>query len=278
VTGRRAPARNPRPDASGHGARPASGNGSSWRGFVASVAVVLVVVVCARLGFWQLDRLEQRRAENVVLMAALAEPAIVLDAGTAAEIAADPDSFRFRRVIIRGEIPSASDVVLRGRSLEGRPGVHLLSPLVVDGADAVVLVNRGWAASPDGATLDPRNYPAPATAEIEGIVHPFPSAEGRGVPIEREVDGFPVFSLSRLDVTALRTRAPAPLLPFWIQQLPDPGAVDAVAPVPLAMPHPDEGNHLSYAVQWFGFAAIFLVGLGVMVARRGRSTGIAHDG
>jgi len=248
-----------------------------WRGVVASVAVVLVVMVCARLGFWQLDRLEQRRSENVVLTAALAEPAIVLDARTAAAIAADPDAYRFRRVVARGEMPPASDVVLRGRSLEGRPGVHLLSPLMVDGRDAAVLVNRGWAASPDGATVDPRDFPAPARVEVEGIVHPFPSAEGRGVPVEREVDGFPVFSLSRLDVTALSSRAPAPLLPFWIQQLPDRAAGDGVVPVPLEPPHPDEGNHLSYAVQWFGFAAIFLVGLGVMVARRGRSAGPGPD-
>jgi len=242
------------------------------RGVVAASLVILVALGCARLGFWQLDRLEERRAENRVLVAASVEPAAELTHAFAAAIARNPEKYRFRRVRLSGTVPAASDIVLRGRAHDGRPGVHLLAPVVLDGGASAVLLNRGWAPSPDGSTLDPRDYPPPPALQLEGIVHPYPAADGRGVPLSVELDGYPVFSLSRMDRTALDERAPAPLLPFWIQQLPGTNGEDARLPIAIAPPLPDEGNHLSYAVQWFGFAGIFLIGLGVMVVR-GRSGG-----
>jgi surfeit locus 1 family protein len=240
------------------------------RGWAAASLVIIVALVCVRLGFWQLDRLADRRAENRVLLAASMQPAVELTPALAAAIAREPEAYRFRRVRLSGNVPGASDVVLRGRAYEGRPGVHLLAPVVLDGASSAVVLNRGWAPSPDGSTVDPREFSPPPTVHIEGIVHPYPAAEGRGVPLSVELDGYPVFSLSRMDRIALADRAPATLLPFWVQQL-DSGNGEANAiPLAIAMPVPDEGNHLSYALQWFGFAGIFLVGLGVMVVR-GRS-------
>ena len=40
------------------------------------VIVILVAVVCVRLGFWQLDRLSQRRAANARRASTLALPAL----------------------------------------------------------------------------------------------------------------------------------------------------------------------------------------------------------
>jgi surfeit locus 1 family protein len=254
-------------------AEPVSGSGpvrspSRIQIVLAGLFVLLVVVVCVRLGFWQLDRLEQRRAQNAALERAAAEPVLVLDAHAAAEIARDPEAYLFRRVRVRGAFQPAADVVLRGRSHMGQPGVHLFAPLRIDDAGPVVLVNRGWVGAPDAATVDPRPYREHAAVEVEGVVQPFPAARGEGVPVEREVDGYRVFSLARLDSQALQARVAEPLAPFYIQQLPWAGA-DGY-PVRLQMPPVEDGPHLAYAVQWFSFAAIFLVGFVIIATRRTR--------
>ncbi|HEX5724904.1 MAG TPA: SURF1 family cytochrome oxidase biogenesis protein, partial [Longimicrobiaceae bacterium] len=58
----------------------------STRAVVAGVCVLLLAGVFVRLGFWQLDRLEQRRARNAALRAATALPEFTLDAETVRRI------------------------------------------------------------------------------------------------------------------------------------------------------------------------------------------------
>ena len=75
----------------------------------------------------------------------------------------------------------------------------------------------------------------------------------------------------RLDPRALRARMDGPVLPFYLQQLPTPG----VSEPPYRVPPPElsEGSHLSYAVQWFSFAAIALIGMGILLVRDLRQSG-----
>jgi cytochrome oxidase assembly protein ShyY1 len=44
------------------------------------------------------------------------------------------------------------------------------------------------------------------------------------------------------------------------------------APIRLAEPTLGEGSHKSYAVQWFAFAAIALIGVGTLVYQDNRAT------
>jgi surfeit locus 1 family protein len=246
---------------------PASRRRGLVRGGLAALFVLLVAGVCVSFGFWQLDRLEQRRAQNAVLLAALDEPVLTLDAATAARVSSDPEMYRFRRVRVRGRYEPVGEMILRGRSHAGQPGVHLLAPLRIDDTPLTVLVNRGWLPASDAATVDPRPYAADGIQEIEGLLQPYPAAEGSGVAVEIEVEGFRVFSLSRLDFPLLAARSGGSLQRFYLQELPgDAGE----RPLRLAVPEVSEGSHLSYAIQWFSFAAIFLIGFVIVATRRAR--------
>jgi cytochrome oxidase assembly protein ShyY1 len=44
----------------------------------------------------------------------------------------------------------------------------------------------------------------------------------------------------------------------------------------LTPPPLDEGPHLSYAIQWFAFAAIALIGAGAVAIRRERVDGVGQ--
>lgn len=236
------------------------------RGIIAAVFVLLVAGVCVRLGLWQLDRLKERRARNEAVRSATALPPLVLDAATAASVTANPGAYVWRRVRVQGRYASAGAVVLRARAREGNPGVHVVAPLVLaDGR--VVMVNRGWAPSPDAATVD-RSTLRPDTGEVTvtGVLLPVETRPDGGMPAGRVEDDT---TYRRLDLAALRARTRGDVLPVHVQQLPD-GAVSD-PPIPVPLPEVGEGNHLSYAVQWFSFAAIALIGFGVVALRRRRA-------
>jgi surfeit locus 1 family protein len=232
------------------------------RGAAAAIFILGMCALCVRLGFWQLDRLEQRRARNAAIRAATAQPPLRLDSVASS---ADPRSFAWRRAEAAGRYHHAGDMVIRGRSREGRPGVHLVSPLVLaDGR--VVMVNRGWTPSPDGTTADVRPLRTDGPVRVVGALLPITSEPDRGLPIPGRSGADSTWR--RVDLATARERSPGPLIPMVLQQLPVPGT-DAGAP-PLAEPLPSlsEGNHLSYAVQWFSFATIGIVGLLILLTRR----------
>jgi surfeit locus 1 family protein len=200
-------------------------------GIVAGV----VAALCVTAGVWQLGRLEQRRARNAALAARLALPALELRSGISV------DSARQRRVVARGVYDFAAERTWPGRSFDGTPGVALITPLrLADGA--AVLVDRGWVPSPDAFQVDHAAYLEPERAVVHGIA--FVPPRGRG-----DVDPFG-------------------FLPFVIQletPPPQPRGLPRRWPVPVL----DNGPHLSYAIQWFSFALIALVGTAALI-RRGR--------
>jgi len=206
------------------------------RDVVLAVAAVIVAGLCIVAGIWQLNRLAARRARNAVLAARLALPPLQVRGGITA------DSARQRRVVAHGIYDFSAERTWTGRSFEGTPGVALVTPLRLPGGSAV-LVDRGWVPSPDAFHVDHALYGELDTVTITGIALIPP--RGRG---DVAVVGF---------------------LPFVIQlETPPPPPARGL---PRRWPPPafDNGPHLAYAVQWFSFALIALVGTAVLI-RRGR--------
>ena len=227
--------------------------------------------MCVRLGFWQLDRLDQRRARNAVVLAGMRQAPRPVDAALAAEMGRDPGRLVYRRVTARGRFLSESEFVLRGRVEYGRPGVHLATPLLLEGDSAILLVNRGWVPAPDGATPERAAAPPAGAATVEGILQEVPVTQDRG---GRSVSARGDTTYRRLDRAVVQARLPRPVLPMYLQVVGDTGAaVRAAGILPVAVPPPplDEGSHLGYAIQWFSFALIGVVGLFILLRRDGRS-------
>ena len=123
----------------------------SRRDILGALVALAVAIVCVRLGFWQLDRLGQRRARNAIALARLALPPLEVVRGTL------PDSARQRH-----------ELISPGKSFDGTPGVALVTPLrLADGS--TILVDRGWVPSPDARRVDQALYREDDTATVEGI-------------------------------------------------------------------------------------------------------------
>ncbi|MEX2275489.1 MAG: SURF1 family protein [Actinomycetota bacterium] len=229
------------------------------RWIFATLAIVAVSATCIRLGIWQLDRLEQRRSFNAqVERGRRAAPVPVRELVPEGRVAAE-ESAAYRRVRAIGTYQTDRGFILFGRTLEGRPGNHVLTPLELPDGE-VLLVDRGWVPieldqPPVAQALPPRG-----TVEVAGVL--VPSEEGEG-PDESGIVG-------AIDVSSIGEALGEATLPMYLlleQQVPpQPGEL----PEPVLLPALSEGPHLSYAVQWFIFASIALIGFGVILRKAAR--------
>ncbi len=258
---------------------------------------VVAAALCIRLGFWQLDRHAERRTANELRVERLELPPFRLDARTARAspeaLALGPDgepadSLLWRRVELVGRWDFPRELLLRNRSYQGVPGVHVVTPLLLtsdaedpgdDLADEVaepapaVLVRRGWMPAPDGLQADlsagrpERAGAAAGTERVEGILlPPEPGVDERDPPVY-EIDGEEHAALVRLDPRAATDALPYPVAAFSV--LATRPSVAAGGMRLVAPPEPDPGPHLMYAGQWFAFAAIALIGTFFWLRRTG---------
>jgi surfeit locus 1 family protein len=236
-------------------------------GLLGSIGLLVVVLICIRLGLWQLDRLEERRALNESVAARLVAPAIAEPAALE-----DTTGLFYRAATVTGAYDTQRSIVLPGRSLRGVPGVHLLTPLRLAARTDAVLVNRGWVPAPDAATIDVADFHVPGPVRVHGLILPFPGTAESLAQRPGRSDGEGGFRRVWYNVDAERLSAqyPYPLLPVTLQAMPDDGATSALRaryPARLAPPPLDEGPHLGYALQWFSFALIGIIGWIALLVR-----------
>lgn len=221
------------------------------------VALVVIAaafsVTCISLGFWQLRRLAWRRALNAHVEHRLSEPPVRVDS-----LPRDSAGMHYRQVIVRGMYDYAHQIVLANRTRNGSPGVDIVTPVRAPGRDTALLVTRGWVYAPDGVSADLSQWGDGATVNSVGYARPLTVPYG-GSPTLAEHPG----AYRWLDVRALRASIPYPVYPFSVVLEGDTTAAAAVAHhTPPRVPPPplDEGPHMSYAIQWFAFATIAIVG------------------
>jgi len=232
----------------------------SRRWLLPSILVLVGVIVLGSLGVWQVRRLGERRAHNADIQARLAMPVIELT-----DALADPAALNYRHVRVHGTFDPGQEIVLRNQALHDEPGVHLLTPLRLAGRDEAVLIDRGWIPYDK-----PRSqYPVQGEATIEGIARMTQTRQGWLSPQDPQATaaGPRVESWYRVDTARIQPQVPYPLLPLFVQQTS--GFVDGAMPAADVQIDLSDGPHLSYAIQWFAFATILLVGYAAYVRSRG---------
>jgi surfeit locus 1 family protein len=224
------------------------------------LAGLLIPLACAglfvRLGVWQVSRHREQVAFNAGLADRLAETPIAFEA-----VPADTSVVRWRRVTLQGRFRYDLEQVLAGRASEGSPGVYLITPLERAGNDTLVAITRGWAYSADAATVDLARWRESDTVTLQGYALPLP-ADGPPPPADS------LRPLRALSQSALRARIAAPIASVQVVMTSDSAARPDSVPRRLPVPVLDAGPHRSYAIQWFSFAAIAVVG-GLLLFRRG---------
>ena len=231
-----------------------------WIGF--TLLTVLLLALFVRLGIWQLSRMHERRAANAIMSANLAaKPAPYEDivaAGTGSAPPVVTSALEWRSVEITGRWDLAHQVLLRNRTYQSVDGYEVLTPLLPASGPAL-LVDRGWIQQ--GATSKaPKVQPVPQRGIVSVTAWLRPSWP------DRPVSGLPGGQVLAINAGSIGRSAPYPLVDgYAILEKEDP--VAAGSPVLLPGPTIDDGPHLSYAVQWFLFASVAVVGWWIFVRR-----------
>lgn len=216
--------------------------------WVVLFGTLLIMVVTARMGWWQLDRAAQKKAlqhaiESQATADVLPAPALPLDA-------AEAERLRYRRITLRGEWLPEHTVYLENRQMHGRPGFFVLTPLKLPAGDAV-LVQRGWLPRDmtDRTRIPPYRTPA-GGVELVGRIVAWPS---RLTALGDEASGPIRQNLDFADEAARVQRAVRPLA---IAELDPSGSADDGLLRDWPMPAVDVHKHYGYAAQWFAFCAL----------------------
>lgn len=208
-------------------------------------ATVVAIGITLSLGWWQLSRAAQKQALQAAVLAQGAKP--VLDS-MALQTAADPLALLHQRVRLKGTWVPGATVFLDNRPMDGRVGFFAVTPLLLQGSKAAILVQRGWVPRNfEDRTLLPRVDTPAGVVEVEGHIAPPPAKL-------YELGGASGGAIRQnLDLAQFRTETGLALMAVTLQQT---GAPSEGLQRDWAAVNVGVDRHYGYAFQWFGLAAL----------------------
>jgi surfeit locus 1 family protein len=228
-----------------------------------TLVLLVLALVCARLGTWQMDR----KSEKQLLFQQFEEaPVLSIEDAIAS-------SAVFARVEVAGHYDPVRHILLDNKVLDGRAGVHVLTPFVMqDGRE--ILVNRGWLPLPPDRRSLPDVVTDDAQRTISGVLVKPPAGGPRIGDADRlERNHWPQL-VTYLDIGTVGEALDV-TLESWLLQL-DPADVSGFQGREWKPAVMGPEVHGGYAVQWFALAFTSLIIWIVLGVRRAK-TGSAHD-
>ena len=218
------------------------------RDLIVLLAALAGALGTARLGLWQLDRAAQKTALFQARQQQASLP--VLTQAQLARLPNELDAQLYRRVQIEGRWLDANTVFLENRQMNGASGFYVVTPLLLDDGDAV-LVQRGWLPrDPQDRTRLPPFMTSPDKVHIEGHISPgiarlYEFEPGGSGPIRQN-----------LDLASYTSQVGRHLRPLAVVQTQGGlAAADGLRRqwLPAVL---DVSKHHGYAFQWFSLSAL----------------------
>jgi surfeit locus 1 family protein len=229
----------------------------SFKFLLPATLITIMVVFLTTLGFWQLDRADEKRA---------IEKAIEIANTGTVEIATSLeglDEKEYYHLRLNGHYVSGKQFIYDNQIVQQTSGYYVLTPFVIDGSDKAILINRGfmpWRGQRDkltDVTVSSNN------TEIKIQVSMPVTRMELG---ESEVGSeFPILlqSLDLSEMNALSGLTFAPVLGLLSPES-DHGFVRQWEPYTGSI-----GKHIGYAMQWF-LMALVLSGIGIRLGLKHR--------
>lgn len=216
------------------------------------IALVLVfAIACGFLANWQFSRRETKLASIELVQSNYSKPPVALSDVLENGMFSLPE-VTWRTVKIEGNYLPAKSLLVRNRPNNGQPGFEQLVPfLSVQGQ--LIFVSRGWL--PTGRNQDTPDLVPQVTENHLTLL-------ARVVPSEPTLDrGAPKGQIASINahlanqITSLDGITNGYLR--LVSESPNPQDL----PKPMPSPSIEEGNNLSYALQWILFALMSVLAL-----------------
>lgn len=229
---------------------------------IPTLAMLLCLALFIYLGLWQSgkgDRLAQELAQRA--QRSQQGPVMVTGQRLDGQTAQDAP------FTVVGTYDAQHQIFLDNRQENDQPGVHVITPLKIEGSDTRILVNRGWVGWGQGRGVLPVVATPAGRVQVTGLAT-VPSTKAFFLmPDHPEVQSK---LWSRVDMPRFEKLLGHPLQPVVLQQT----GGDAPDTLVRHWPPPSDrvGMHRGYAFQWFGMAAALLLFYGFAISRKGERT------
>ena len=230
------------------------GNRNFSPGLLPTLATALILPALLALGFWQLDRADQKRTMLAdILQRQAAEP---LKLNKHKETMQVDHEILWHRVVANGQFDEDVQILLDNQVLHGRAGYFVYTPYQLAGDNSWFLVNRGWVPAGDDRTRIPALHRTSGQVLILGSLKKVPKTGLmlKDATSEQMYQG--VYRLQEINPEKIETMINRKLEHLIIRLEPDSdyGYI-------RDWPAPNSGiaTHLGYAFQWFALAITLVI-------------------
>jgi cytochrome oxidase assembly protein ShyY1 len=208
-----------------------------------SLLAIIFAASCVVLANWQLDRRDQAVAKIQRMVQNYDRQAIAFSELSKLDLE-QVTPFEWSPVELSGRYLTDKELLVRNRPIAGQPGFLQLVPFELSSGQ-IVIIERGWIPADSNLAPALEMTPSDTAKQITARLR-----LGELTPNRESPAGFATSihleSLASLSGLELEQE-------FYLRLISEtPG--ETQTPQPLGKPLLDEGNHLSYAVQWIMFA------------------------
>ena len=205
------------------------------------------------LGFWQIDRADQKNVLNSNYTDRQQEAIIVLDKNNVID---EKSSLLWRKVEFKGSFINKQNIILDNQIFNQIAGFNIITPFKIKGSDSLVLINRGWHPNLKNRETLPIINEISDERILQGHIASFPVS---GIKLGKnniETLNSQIFRFQRLDAAELNYFFSAKMMPYMIYLDP---IIDKELYGNFKLPAPDSQKNYGYAFQWFAFAITLLI-------------------
>lgn len=219
----------------------------------------LVTLICIPLfinfGLWQYGKAQKQKVRQQAYEQTGKVSAKVFPESLTLSSKKVREKWQYKKVKVSGEYQVEDQVLLDNKVHQTRAGYHVMTPLKITGSNQSVLINRGWIP----ANADHSNVPVVKTPEgLQTIVGQAWIPSERYFTLEDKSTA-PLQKKSvwqYLDLNAYQKTVALSISPIVIKMDPASKAGGFVRQWQVSFKR--IATHMSYAYQWFGFAAATL--------------------
>ncbi|MEY3344288.1 MAG: hypothetical protein RL125_9 [Actinomycetota bacterium] len=229
----------------------------SKRNLGLSVLAVALLFLCLVAGNWQYERGVERRIENQVIRANFERPVIDLPL----ELRGDRSLYQGRMLRITGQFLAKEEILMRNRYFQDQYGFGVATLFqLTDGR--FVWIDRGWVKAGSSATEVPKIQAVPARTLTLLVRY-------RDDALDAKIRGsFFATGKGQSQLARWNDEISVASEDFYFDLIG--GDFEPLFPTPA--PLVSDGPHLAYAIQWWFFGALVLLGRGLIAREDWRAS------
>ena len=224
---------------------------------------VLVFPLFIALGFWQLDRADQKTAYQQQYLDQRKKPPLYLQEIKQSGLV---DELTWRKVVVDDEVVLDTDILLDNKIVNGKAGYYIYKPVAVKGTNKKVLINLGWQQAELRRDTVPDLRSFGSLKGIEGYIKQpqFSGVQFSETPVEKLSEN--IYRVQHIDFEQLEEYFNFKLERYVIRVS---NGTDLGYHTEWYEPGFGQEKHLGYAFQWFSFATVLFILFIILNLKRG---------